>query len=63
MHMQMSVASHTPALFTRVFSYSEQQVQLLIEGVKREFRSKDLKLITVYRFVVGRSPGPPAQVE
>ncbi|KAK4032089.1 S-adenosyl-L-methionine-dependent methyltransferase [Parachaetomium inaequale] len=60
MHMQMSVASHTPALFTRVWSYSEQQVQLLIEGVKREFRSKDLRLITCYRFIVGRSPGPPA---
>ncbi|KAK4150682.1 S-adenosyl-L-methionine-dependent methyltransferase [Chaetomidium leptoderma] len=60
MHMQMSVASHTPALFTRFWSYSEAQVQLLIEGVKREFRSKDLRLITSYRFVVGRSPGPPS---
>ncbi|KAH6839588.1 S-adenosyl-L-methionine-dependent methyltransferase [Chaetomium sp. MPI-CAGE-AT-0009] len=59
LHMQMSVASHTPALFTRVFSYTELQVQLLIEGVKREFRNKDLRLITCYRFVVGRSPGPP----
>lgn len=54
--MQMSVASHTPALFTRVWSYSEAQVQLLIEGVKREFRSKDLRLITGYRFVTGRAP-------
>ncbi|KAG7290046.1 hypothetical protein NEMBOFW57_000038 [Staphylotrichum longicolle] len=62
LHMQMSVASHTPALFTRVWSYSEPQVQLLIEGVKREFRSKDLRLITSYRFVVGRSPGPPPEV-
>lgn len=62
LHMQMSVASHTPALFTRVWSYSEQQVQLLIEGVKREFRSKDLRLITSYRFVVGRSPGAPSEV-
>ncbi|KAK4224498.1 S-adenosyl-L-methionine-dependent methyltransferase [Podospora fimiseda] len=58
-HMQMSVASHTPALFTRVHNFSEMQVQLLIEGVKREFRSKDLRLITVYRFVSGRNPGPP----
>lgn len=57
--MQMSVASHTPALFTRVWSYTPQQVQLLIEGVKREFRSRDLRLITRYRFVIGRSPGPP----
>lgn len=58
--MQMSVASHTPALFTRVFSWSELQVQLLIEGVKREFRSRDLRLITSYRFVTGRSPHPPS---
>ncbi|KAK4098907.1 S-adenosyl-L-methionine-dependent methyltransferase [Parathielavia hyrcaniae] len=57
MHMQMSVASHTPALFTRVWNYSEPQVQLLIEGVKREFRSRDLRLITSYRFIVGRNPG------
>ncbi|KAL2128755.1 hypothetical protein VTI74DRAFT_8690 [Chaetomium olivicolor] len=63
LHMQMSVASHTPALFTRVWSYSEQQVQLFIEGVKREFRSKDLRLITSYRFIIGRSPGPPPPVD
>ncbi|KXX82518.1 Trans-aconitate 2-methyltransferase [Madurella mycetomatis] len=56
LHMQMSVASHTPALFTRVWSFTEPQVKLLIEGVKREFRRKDLRLITSYRFVVGRSP-------
>ncbi|KAK3986961.1 S-adenosyl-L-methionine-dependent methyltransferase [Cladorrhinum sp. PSN332] len=62
-HMQMSVASHTPALFTRVHNFSEMQVQLLIEGVKREFRSKDLRLITVYRFISGRSPGPPSSAE
>lgn len=60
--MQMSAASHTPALFSRVYEYSEQQVQLLIEGVKREFLSMDLHLITVYRFIVGRSPGPPSNV-
>ena len=57
--MQMSVASHTPALFSRVFNWNEVQVQLLIEGVKREFRSKDLRLITSYRFITGRSPHPP----
>jgi hypothetical protein len=60
LHMQMSVASHTPALFTRVWSWTEPQVQLLIEGVKREFRSRDLRLITSYRFITGRSPGPPS---
>ncbi|KAL2021766.1 hypothetical protein VTK56DRAFT_6709 [Thermocarpiscus australiensis] len=59
LHMQMSVESHTPALFTRVWSYTEQQVKVLIEGVKREFRRKDLRLITSYRFIIGRSPGPP----
>ncbi|KAK3316026.1 methyltransferase [Apodospora peruviana] len=55
-HMQMSVDSHTPALFTRVWSYSEAQVQILMEGVKNEFRSKDLHLITGYRFIIGRKP-------
>jgi hypothetical protein len=58
--MQMSAASHTPALFSRVFNWNAVEVQLLIEGVKREFRSKDLHLITSYRFVVGRSPRPPS---
>ncbi|KAJ4286594.1 hypothetical protein N0V88_007956 [Collariella sp. IMI 366227] len=62
-HMQMSVASHTPALFTRVWSYTEPQVQVFIEGVKREFRSKDLRLITSYRFITGKSPGPPPIVD
>jgi hypothetical protein len=58
--MQMSVASHTPALFSRVLGWSEQQVQVLVEGVKREFRSRDYRLITSYRFIIGRSPGPPS---
>lgn len=56
-HMQMSVDSHTPALFTRVLSYSNEQARVLIEGVKREFRSRDLRLITSYRFITGRKPG------
>ncbi|KAL1840006.1 hypothetical protein VTJ49DRAFT_923 [Mycothermus thermophilus] len=56
LHMQMSVASHVPALFSRVFNWTPEQIQLLIEGVKREFRSKDLHLITSYRFIIGRKP-------
>ncbi|KAG7131306.1 Secondary metabolism regulator LAE1 like protein [Verticillium longisporum] len=55
-HMQMSVDSHTPALFTRVWNYSQDQAGVLMEGVKREFRSKDLRLITCYRFITGRRP-------
>nr|AAO27746.2 putative methyltransferase [Fusarium sporotrichioides] len=55
-HMQMSVESHTPALFTRVWNYSHDQVMVLMEGVKREFRSRDLRLITTYRFLTGRKP-------
>lgn len=55
-HMQMSVESHTPALFTRVLNYSADQVRILMDGVKREFRSKDLRLITSYRFITGRRP-------
>jgi hypothetical protein len=54
--MQMSVDSHTPALFTRVLNYSKDQADVLMEGVKREFRSRDLRLITTYRFIVGRKP-------
>lgn len=55
-HMQMSVDSHTPALFTRVWNFSSDQARVLMEGVKREFRSRELRLITTYRFVVGRKP-------
>ncbi|EGR48929.1 uncharacterized protein TRIREDRAFT_61284, partial [Trichoderma reesei QM6a] len=55
-HMQMSVDSHTPALFTRVLNYSKDQADVLMEGVKREFRSRDLRLITSYRFIIGRKP-------
>lgn len=54
--MQMSVDSHTPALFTRVLNYSKDQADVLMEGVKREFRSRDLRLITSYRFIIGRKP-------
>ncbi|KAK2738966.1 methyltransferase domain-containing protein [Colletotrichum kahawae] len=58
-HMQMSVESHTPALFTRVLGFSEDQARVLMEGVKREFRSKDYRLITSYRFITGRKPLAP----
>ncbi|KEY75160.1 hypothetical protein S7711_01608 [Stachybotrys chartarum IBT 7711] len=55
MHMQMSVDSHTPALFTRVLNYSSDQAAVLMEGVKREFRNqRELRLITSYRFITGR---------
>jgi len=55
-HMQMSVDSHTPALFTRVWGYTDAQVRVLMEGVKREFRSRDHHLITSYRFIRGQKP-------
>ncbi|KAL2208571.1 S-adenosyl-L-methionine-dependent methyltransferase [Sarocladium strictum] len=55
-HMQMSVDSHTPALFSRVWHYTEEQCRVMIENVKREFRDKDLRLITSYRFIIGRRP-------
>ncbi|KAF6835122.1 methyltransferase [Colletotrichum musicola] len=55
-HMQMSVDSHTPALFTRVLGFTQDQAKVLMEGVKREFRSKDHRLLTSYRFIVGRKP-------
>ena len=54
--MQMAVDSHTSALFTRVWNYTPEQVTLLCEGVKREFRDKNLRLITAYRFFTGRKP-------
>lgn len=37
-HMQMAVASHTLALFTRALNYSKDQADILMEGVKGEFR-------------------------
>ncbi|KAL1893852.1 hypothetical protein Cpir12675_003920 [Ceratocystis pirilliformis] len=62
-HMQMSVESHTLALFTRIWGYTEEQARLLIEGVKRDFRNKDLHLITSYRFISGRAPMNPSTVD
>ncbi|KAF4121466.1 to methyltransferase, partial [Geosmithia morbida] len=55
-HMQMSVDSHTPALFSRVYDYTPDQIRILSEGVKREFRDKSLRLIKSYRFITGRNP-------
>lgn len=55
-HMQMAVDSHTLALFTRALNYSRDQADVLMEGVKGEFRNRDLRLITSYRFIIGRKP-------
>ncbi|PTB77300.1 hypothetical protein M440DRAFT_1390647 [Trichoderma longibrachiatum ATCC 18648] len=41
----------------RYHAYREgQYADVLMEGVKREFRSRDLRLITSYRFIIGRKP-------
>lgn len=55
-NMNMAVDSHSLALLTRSLNYSEDQARILIEGVKREFRDKDLRLITSYRFIAARKP-------
>ncbi len=55
-HMQMSVESHTPALFSRVLGFTEEQTAVFIENVKQDIRRKDLHLITSYRFIRGRKP-------
>lgn len=55
-HMQMSVESHTPALYTRVLGYSQEKTRELIDNVKAEFRDRSLHLYTVYRFITGQRP-------
>lgn len=55
-HMQMSVDSHTPALFSRILGYNPDQARVLMEQVKAEIRDKSLHLITSYRFITGRRP-------
>jgi hypothetical protein len=55
-HMHMAVDSHTLALFTRALNYSRDRADVLMEGVKSEFRNRDLRLITSYRFIIGRKP-------
>ncbi|KOS19876.1 hypothetical protein ESCO_005634 [Escovopsis weberi] len=52
----MAADAQSLALLTRVLHYSEDQARVLIEGVKREFRSPDLRLLTTYRFICGRKP-------
>lgn len=52
----MAVASHTLALFTRTLNYTKPQADVVMERVKGEFRNRDLRLITSYRFIIGRKP-------
>ncbi|KAK5995344.1 Methyltransferase pytC [Cladobotryum mycophilum] len=56
LQMQMAVDSHSLALLTRVLNWSSDQAKVLMEGVKREFRDRDLRFITSYRFITGRKP-------
>ena len=56
LHMQMSVESHTPALFSRILGWTPDQIRVLIECAKAEIRDKNLHLITSYRFITGRRP-------
>lgn len=58
-YMHVSADSHTSTLLTRVWNYTSEQVQVLMEGAKHELIDRNLTLITSYRFVRGRMPAGP----
>ena len=54
--MLETVEPHTMALYSRVLGYSQQQIQVIVEGVKGEMRDPKLHMYATYHFVHGRKP-------
>jgi hypothetical protein len=55
-HMVLCVESFTLAYFTRILNWSVRETQILMAGVKEEFRNPKNHLITVFHFTYGQRP-------
>ena len=55
-HMVLCVEAFTLALCTRILGWSMEETQVLVAGVKDDFRDPKQHLISVFRFVYGQKP-------
>jgi hypothetical protein len=55
-HMVACVEPFTLGLFTRVLGWSHDKTQVMMEGVKDDFRKRKGCLYTASHFVYGRKP-------
>ena len=55
-HLVASVEPFSLALFTRVLGWSVDKTQVLMAGVKDDFRNRNHHLYTTAHFVYGRKP-------
>ena len=55
-HLVASVEPFSLALFTRVLDWSVDKTQVLMAGVKDDFRNRKHHLYTTSHFVYGRKP-------
>jgi hypothetical protein len=54
--MCLCLESFTLALLTRVLGWTVDECQILLAGVRSEFRNPKNHLLTVFHFVYGRKP-------
>lgn len=55
-HMSISIEAFTLAPLTRIMGWSVEEVQILMAGVRSEFKNPKNHLLTVFHFVYGRKP-------
>ncbi|KXT06715.1 hypothetical protein AC578_8536 [Pseudocercospora eumusae] len=55
-HMIMCVEAFTLAPLTRVLGWTMDEAQVLMAGVRNEFRDPKIHLLTIFHFVYGRKP-------
>ena len=55
-HMLEAVEPLSLGYFTRVLGYSLEQVQIIMEGVRREMNHPKLHLYIAFHFAYGRKP-------
>lgn len=51
-----AIEAYTPALFTRVLGWSEEEMQVLMDKVKKELFDRSLHLYLPVHVVYGRKP-------
>ena len=55
-HMCACLESFTLALLTRILGWSYEECQVLMAGIRSEFRDPKTHLYTVFHFVYGEKP-------
>lgn len=63
LQVYLGLSSYTIAPFTRTLGWSPEEVEVLLAGLRREFKDTRIHTYAKFHFVYGRKPGVGETVE